>query len=49
VCLAGSNREDYAGAIAAKWEKKWHPEIEPPEIALPQHAAILRTWMQALS
>jgi sugar phosphate isomerase/epimerase len=43
------HREGYAGAIAAEWEKKWHPEIEPPEIALPQHAAVLRSWMQALS
>ncbi|MBW7882986.1 MAG: sugar phosphate isomerase/epimerase [Caldilineaceae bacterium] len=41
-------REGYAGAIAAEWEKKWHPEIEEPEIALPQHAEVLRGWFQAL-
>ena len=38
----------YQGAISAEWEKKWHPEIEPPEIALPQHAETLRTWFRQL-
>jgi fatty-acyl-CoA synthase len=31
----------YAGWIAVEWEKKWHPEIAEPEIALPQHTAWL--------
>ncbi|MCY4118060.1 MAG: TIM barrel protein [Caldilineaceae bacterium] len=35
----------YNGFICAEWEKKWHPEIEEPEIALPQHARVLREWM----
>jgi len=26
---------DYVGFLSFEWEKKWHPEIEPPEIALP--------------
>lgn len=26
----------YNGAISLEWEKKWHPEIAEPEIALPQ-------------
>jgi sugar phosphate isomerase/epimerase len=38
-------REGYQGAITAEWEKKWHPTIEEPEIALPQHAKVLREWM----
>ncbi|MCC6456548.1 MAG: sugar phosphate isomerase/epimerase [Caldilineaceae bacterium] len=42
------NREGYQGAIAAEWEKKWHPEIEEPEIALPQHAQVLRSWFAEL-
>lgn len=42
------DREGYQGAIAAEWEKKWHPEIEGPEIALPQHAEVLRAWMAEL-
>jgi sugar phosphate isomerase/epimerase len=35
----------YAGWISVEWEKRWHPEIEEPEVALPQHLALLRTWM----
>jgi sugar phosphate isomerase/epimerase len=42
------HREDYQGYIAAEWEKKWHPEIEEPEIALPQHAQVLRSWFAEL-
>jgi len=25
----------YAGALSVEWERAWHPELEPPEIALP--------------
>ena len=42
------HREGYQGYIAAEWEKKWHPEIEEPEIALPQHAETLRAWFAEL-
>ncbi len=38
-------REGYRGYLCAEWEKKWHPEIEEPEVALPQHARLLREWM----
>ncbi|RME63096.1 MAG: sugar phosphate isomerase/epimerase [Caldilineae bacterium] len=37
--------QGYTGYLSAEWEKKWHPEIEEPEIALPQHAAKLREWL----
>lgn len=40
-------RHNYQGDLAIEWEKKWHPEIEEPEIALPQHAQVIRTWMTA--
>ena len=33
---------DYAGWIAFEWEKRWHPEIEEPEIALPDFVRVLR-------
>ena len=36
----------YSGYLSAEWEKKWHPSIEEPEIALPQHARVLREWME---
>jgi len=37
----------YQGWISVEWEKRWHPEIEPPEVALPQHLKLLRTWEAA--
>lgn len=35
----------YDGWLAVEWEKKWHPELAAPEIALPQHLALLRQWI----
>jgi sugar phosphate isomerase/epimerase len=34
----------YDGWISVEWEKYWHPEIEGPEIALPQHLEVLQEW-----
>ncbi len=36
----------YQGWISVEWEKRWHPEIEAPEVALPQHLAKLAAWME---
>lgn len=33
----------YQGYVSVEWEKKWHPEIAEPEIALPQHIAWLKS------
>jgi sugar phosphate isomerase/epimerase len=38
----------YRGYLSAEWEKKWHPEIEEPEVAMPQHAQIMRQWVAQL-
>jgi len=35
----------YQGWISVEWEKRWHGEIEAPEVALPEHLALLSTWM----
>jgi len=35
----------YQGWISVEWEKHWHPEIEDPELALPQHIEVLNTWL----
>jgi sugar phosphate isomerase/epimerase len=35
----------YDGYVVAEWEKKWHPEIADPEMALPQHIAKMREWI----
>lgn len=32
----------YDGWIAFEWEKRWHPEIEEPEVALPDFVRVLR-------
>jgi len=32
----------YDGAITLEWEKKWHPELAEPEVALPHHARYIR-------
>lgn len=38
----------YDGYISLEWEKKWHPEIAEPEIALPQAVPTLHAlWEQA--
>ncbi|HEX7737603.1 MAG TPA: sugar phosphate isomerase/epimerase family protein [Ktedonobacteraceae bacterium] len=35
-------KQGYNGYLSLEWEKKWHPEIAEPEIALPQATAYLR-------
>jgi sugar phosphate isomerase/epimerase len=34
----------YQGWVSVEWEKRWHPEIAEPELALPQHLAVLGSW-----
>lgn len=38
----------YDGWLSVEWEKKWHPEIAEPEVALPQHAEKLREYLSDL-
>jgi sugar phosphate isomerase/epimerase len=40
--------DGYEGWISVEWEKRWHPEIEEPEVALPQHLSVLSTWLTEL-
>lgn len=35
----------YDGYVSVEWEKRWHPEIADPEIALPQYAQRLRAYL----
>jgi sugar phosphate isomerase/epimerase len=39
----------YQGWISVEWEKRWHPEIAEPQIALPQHLRVLAEWMEVKS
>ena len=39
-------RGGYDGYLTLEWEKKWHPELPEPEVALPQHAAYMRKLIE---
>lgn len=43
--LATLHAVGYTAWLAVEWEKKWHPDLADPEVALPQHAAALRTYL----
>ncbi len=43
--LAALGRAGYDGWISVEWEKRWHPELAEPEVALPQHSELLRRWL----
>ena len=38
----------YDGALSVEWERKWHPEIEEAETALPKHLSILRKYLTTI-
>lgn len=40
--LALLERAGYRGWLSFEWEKKWHPEIEPPEEAFPRFVKVVR-------
>jgi len=35
----------YKGYYCFEWEKRWHPEIEDPEIAFPHYAKVMREYL----
>jgi hypothetical protein len=37
----------YKGYYGFEWEKKWHPEIEEPEVAFPHFAKTVGRYLQA--
>jgi sugar phosphate isomerase/epimerase len=39
----------YQGWVSVEWEKRWHPEIAEPEVALPQHLAVLGAWITEIN
>jgi sugar phosphate isomerase/epimerase len=46
--LAQLKAHGYDGFVSVEWEKRWHPGLAEPEIALPQHARVLREFLRAL-
>jgi hypothetical protein len=37
----------YKGYYCFEWEKKWHPEIEEPEVAFPHYAKTMAKYLEA--
>jgi sugar phosphate isomerase/epimerase len=37
----------YTGGLSVEWEWTWHPELDPPEVALPASLKALRQWLAA--
>ena len=40
-------RAGYAGYYSFEWEKRWHPEIEDPAIALPHYARVASEYLRS--
>jgi hypothetical protein len=40
--VAAIERLKFGGYISFEWEKYWHPEIEEPEVALPDFISAIR-------
>jgi len=38
-------RSGYQGYYCYEWEKKWHPEIEEPEVAFPHYAKVMAEYL----
>jgi len=38
--------DGYRNWVSVEWEKRWHTEIEAPEVALPQYRRVLAEWME---
>jgi len=41
-------RAGYEGYLSLEWEKRWHPELVGPEVALPQYASKLREYLSLI-
>jgi len=36
----------YKGFYSFEWEKRWHPEIEEPEVAFAQYASVAAAYLR---
>jgi len=39
-------KNGYKGYYCFEWEKKWHPEIEEPELSFPQYARVVTGYLR---
>jgi sugar phosphate isomerase/epimerase len=44
--VAALARIGYKGYYSFEWEKRWHPEIEEPEIAVAQYATVMAGYLR---
>jgi sugar phosphate isomerase/epimerase len=35
----------YKGYYCFEWEKRWHPEIDEPEVSFPHYAKTMRQYL----
>jgi sugar phosphate isomerase/epimerase len=47
--LQALNGIGYQGWISVEWEKKWHPELAEPEIAMPHFQKVLQKYLDAMN
>jgi sugar phosphate isomerase/epimerase len=40
-----SGQPPFTGAVSVEWEWAWHPELDPPEIALPAALSVVRALL----
>jgi sugar phosphate isomerase/epimerase len=40
-------RHGYRGLYSLEWEKRWHPELEEPEVAIAHYARVAREYLTA--
>ena len=45
--VAALARIRYAGYYSFEWEKRWHPEIEEPEVAIPHFARVAADYLRS--
>jgi hypothetical protein len=38
-------KNGYKGYYCFEWEKRWHPEVEEPEVAFPHYAKTMRDYL----
>jgi sugar phosphate isomerase/epimerase len=45
--IAALAKIGYRGLYSFEWEKRWHPEIEEPEVAIAQYARVAAEYLRA--
>ena len=40
--------QNYKGAFSVEWEYAWHPELSPPEIALPAALQVIKGMLSEI-